>query len=425
MTDSVTADDARYEAIFSVSREAEASGMVVGDLSAEMSALREKATVQKGSLPGLLGLPVHEGHYTVRRDCYTIFSFEGCDRALRDNITYSSEGYRESTGVQTLGDTILWKIGEDHRSYRAVAQPMFIQPRVAKWWRENWIDEVVGKLLDNIDGKQRVDLNLALCARMPVNVITPAMGMQGEDALTFRQNLIRATFGHADTPEDKRAAMDVVVAMLRDVIGRRRASPADDVISGLILNDLALPGGGSRKLTDDEIISYCRLIMNAGGGTTWRQLGITLVALLSHEGYWQALRQNRELVGAAVQESLRWLPTDPVFPRLVTRDVEVEGVTIPAGMRVDLCLGAANRDPVRWVDPDCYDIFRPYQYNLGVGIGPHQCLGAHVARQEMICAINGLLDRFPDMRLDLKAEHPRVSGDIAMRGMTSVPVLLN
>src|SRR3546814_6376924 len=80
-----------------------------------------------------------------------------------------------------------------------------------------------------------------------------------------------------------------------------------------------------RKLGDDEIFGYCRLIMLAGGGTTWRQLGITIYALLSNYEYWQACRDDRSLIDSAIHESLRWCPTDPIFPRLVTRDTEVAG----------------------------------------------------------------------------------------------------
>jgi cytochrome P450 len=426
MSDVLTADDPRYQQIFNASREAETLGeKVIGNIAPEVNALREASSVHKGSLPELLGLPTYPENYTVERDHYTIFSFTGCDFGFRDNLTFSSEGMWESVGVQALGQTILSKIGEDHRALRAVAQPMFIAPKVAKWWHDNWIAEVAGTLLDNLAGKHRADLNMDLCARMPVNVITPAMGLDGDKALLFRENLIRATFSRTATREEKKVSMTIVEDILRDVIRRRRSEPADDVVTGLLNNDLALPGGGTRKLTDEEVINYCRLVMNAGGGTTWRQLGITLVALLTHEGNWQALREDRNLVKAAVQESLRWLPTDPMMSRVTTREVDVDGIMIPAGARIDLCLAAANRDPRRWDSPDVYDIFRPYQYNLGVGLGPHMCLGANVARHEMECAINGLLDRYPNLQLDPDAPPPEVRGDLGGVGMTSVPVLLN
>src|SRR5262249_41438922 len=152
----------------------------------------------------------------------------------------------------------------------------------------------------------------------------------------------------------------------------------------LINADLPMLDGTVRKMTDDEVFGYCRLIMLAGGGTTWRQLGITIVALLRDYRFWEACRDDRSLIERAVEESARWMPTDPTFPRLVTEDVEVEGVVIPAGARVDLCLGSANRDPARWDNPEAFDLFRAPQTQLGFGMGPHRCLGMEVAKQEMV-----------------------------------------
>ena len=226
------------------------------------------------------------------------------------------------------------------------------------------------------------------------------------------------------TLEERKHSADEVSRMLKQLITARRAQPADDVVSGLINNDFKLADGGTRRLTDEEIFGYCRLIMLAGGGTTWRQLGITIHALLTNYHFWEACRDDRTLLEPAVNESLRWCPTDPTFPRLVMRDVEVEGVPIAAGSRVDICLGAANRDPQRWEHPDAYDVFRPAQTHIGFAIGPHQCLGMNVAKQEMITALNGLMDRFAHMRLDPDAPAPQLLGGLEQRGMSALRVRL-
>jgi cytochrome P450 len=151
-------------------------------------------------------------------------------------------------------------------------------------------------------------------------------------------------------------------------------------------------------------------------------MGITLTALLQHPDVLAAVRNDRELVKAAVEESVRWNATDPMFSRWVTRDVELCGVAIPDGAVVHLCLGAANRDPARWERPDDYDIFRPLKPTLAFGGGPHICLGMHVARAEMTVAINALLDRLPNLRLDPDAEPPRIIG-MYERGATAIPVV--
>jgi len=424
MADTLTSDDPRYREMFDVAKETVAQGgALVGDLTPAMNALRNRAPVMKGSLRELLNLPEIHQAATVQRQHYTLFSFALCNRALRENLLFSSAVYKESVGVQQLGKTILEMTGDEHRRYRNVVQPMFLRPKAISWWKPNWIDEAVDTLLDRLLVNEAADLNLELCARLPVYIVTRGMGMSGDSALQFRENLLRSSVASRTlTAEERMASAAEVSRMLMELITARRKTPGDDVVSGLIANDLALPDGSTRKLSDEEIFCYCRLIMLAGGGTTWRQLGITLHALLTHYPFWEACRDDRSLIETAINESARWMPTDPVFPRLVMEDVELEGVHVPAGSRVDMCLGAANRDADRWGNPDAYDIFRPLQSHLGFGMGPHRCLGMEVAKQEMVAAINGLMNRFPNMVLDKQVAAPQLLGGLEQRGMSAVPV---
>lgn len=424
MTDALTADDPRYKRMFDVAHEAAStSGHVHGDLTLAMNALRDQAPVMKGSLHDLLELPHAPSNYDRPREHYTLFSFDLCNRALRENQLFSSEAMNESPSVRQMGDTILTMVGDKHRRYRSMVQPMFLRPKAINWWKPNWINDAVDSLLDRMAGWEGADLNLELCARLPVYVVSRGMGLRGDDALTFREHLLKSTVGIRSAPKEEVArAMSEVKRMLMEVISARREEPSDDVITGLVQCDLELPEGGARKLTDEEIFSYARLIMVAGGGTTWRQLGIALVALLNDYRLWEACRDDRRHIEAALNESARWLPTDPVFTRLMTADADLGGMIVPEGARVDMCLGAANRDPSRWENPDVYDPFRPVQNHLGFGMGPHRCLGMEVALQEMAAALNGLMDRFPNMRLDPDAGAPQIVGGLHQRGMTVVPV---
>lgn len=421
-TSTLTADDPRYREMFDAKKEAEQQGAVFGDLTPAMSALRDQAPAMKGSLRQLLKLPDSSHHYSCDRPHYTIFSFKSCDRAFRENMVFSSQVYTESPGVQMLGKTILQMVGDEHRRHRAVVQPMFLRPKAMTWWKQNWINEAVDTLLDRLNGMETADLNMELCARLPVYIVTRGIGMSGADALNFREQLLKSTFESRRDREEAAKAAAEVARMLKELIVARRATPGDDVVTGLVTNDFQTADGGSRKLTDEEIFGYCRLIMLAGGGTTWRQLGITLNALLSNYHFWEACREDRNLIEPAIDEGARWCPTDPTFPRLMMEDVDVEGVAIPKGARVDLCLGAANRDPSRWDNPDVFDLMRPKLYHLGFGLGPHQCLGMNVAKMEMVTAINGLLDRFPKMHFDPKQPRPQLVGGLEQRGMTAVPV---
>jgi cytochrome P450 len=427
MSEILIADDPRYKKMFDVAAEAlHTTGRVEGDLTPALNALREQAPVMKGSLRELLQLPEVHKQFDRPRDHYTLLSFEYCDRGFCENLLFSSEVYRESPGVQRFGHTILEMTGDEHRRYRGVVQPMFLRPIAASLWRPTWIEAAVKSLLDRFEDWGKVDLNMELCARLPVHVVTRGIGMSGDNALTFREHLTRSTITSRQLPpsEVEHSAREVT-RMLKELITERRKQPCDDVISALAHNNLPLPEGGTRKLTDDEVFGYCRLIMLAGGGTTWRQLGITLHALLTNYSLWEACRNDRSLISNAIDESARWMPTDPVFPRLMMEEVELSGMTIPKGARVDLCVGSANRDPKRWSDPDTYNPFRPYQPHLGFGRGPHQCLGMNVAKQEMLCAIGALLDRFPNMELNKNEPAPTLLGGLEQRGMSAVPVLLN
>ena len=421
---SLVSDNPRYAELFDINKQQANIGVDLDkDYTEDMNRLRDAAPVHKGSLRELLG--VREMPFSdVQRDSYTFFSYRACEIGFRENLVFSSEGYNESAGVRTIGPTILSMVGKPHKRLRTAAQPLFKRPKVLDWWNKRWIQETVDALLDRVRDNEAVDLNSELCALLPMATVTRAIGLEGEDVIEFRYQLDRATFGAARLkPEESAAARAWVDQTLRDLIAENMQNPGDNVIAGLIENEIKNEDGTSRKLTEDEIFGYCKLAIFAGGGTTWRQLGITIDALMNHYHFWEACRDDRGLVDKAVEESLRWRATDPVFPRLCMQDTVVEGVMVPAGVRVHLCLGAANHDPEVFERPEEYDIFRKQEHNMGFGFGPHRCLGIEVARQEMVVAINGLLDRFPSMRLDPDKPKPVYRG-LDHRGMSAVTVRL-
>ena len=166
------------------------------------------------------------------------------------------------------------------------------------------------------------------------------------------------------------------------------------------------------------------LLLGAGSGTTWKQMGITLTALLQRPDMLDGVRDDRQLLRPAIEESVRWMPTDPMFSRYVIADTELDGVELPAGSVVHIGIGPANRDPARWERPDEFDTTREMRPSLGFGKRTHICLGMHVARAEMTVAIAALLDRLPNLRLDPDAESPRFVG-MYERGATAIPVLFD
>jgi cytochrome P450 len=214
------------------------------------------------------------------------------------------------------------------------------------------------------------------------------------------------------------------VRILAPVVAARREHLEDDLPSILVEAEFTDEDGHTTRLSDEEIYSFSYLLLSAGSGTTWKQMGITLAALLAHPHVLEAARGDDAVLRASIEESLRWEPTDPAFPRFLREDVELCGQKLERGTVLQLCLGAANRDPQRWERPDEFDPGRPVQPSLAFGNGPHVCLGMHVARAEMFAGISALLRRLPGLRLDPDAEPPEVIG-MYERGVTQIPVLFD
>jgi cytochrome P450 len=164
------------------------------------------------------------------------------------------------------------------------------------------------------------------------------------------------------------------------------------------------------------------VMLPAGAGTTYRGLGCLLLGLLQ-TGQIERLRRERWRIEDAIEESLRWEQPLTSLSRIATRDTELAGVAIPEGSVVNVCIGAANRDPARWSDPHRLDITRERQVHASFGLGPHLCIGMHLARLELQAALETLLDRFPNARLDPDAPEPWITG-LLFRVPTAVPVIL-
>jgi len=422
---SLMSDNPRYKEMFDVNTQSANTGVDMDkDYTEDMNRLRDASPVHQGSLRQLLGVPEMD-FSDIKRDSYTFFSYRACEIGFRENLVFSSEGYNESPGVRSVGKTILSMVGKEHKRLRSAAQPLFKRPKVLDWWNKRWIQGTVDALLDRLLDEDAVDLNFELCARLPMATVTRAIGLEGEDVIEFRYQMERATFGAAKLkPEEAAESRAIVDKTLRDLIAENTRNPGDNLIAGLVQAEIVDEDtGDKRPLTEDEIFGYAKLAIFAGGGTTWRQLAITIDALMNHRHFWDACVKERRLLDQAVEEGLRWRATDPVFPRLCTQDTEVEGVMVPAGVRVHMCLGAANHDPAVFKNPEEYDIFRDKSHQMGFGFGPHRCLGMDVARQEMIVAISGLMDRFPDMRIDPDKPRPVFRG-LDHRGMSAVTVRL-
>ena len=420
----LTQDDPRYKEMFNVEKEIEhAGGVMLEDPYVDFARLRSQGSVFAGSLT--LELTGQPDHMSPHRPHFTALSFNACSKALVDADKFSSAHYQEQESVMhNIGHTVLTMIGNEHARHRAAVQPMMTRDQAMGWWTEKWIEPFVRILLDGIEGQDEVDLVPQLCGRLPMHTVTAAYGLSSDEALEFRDNLL--TSMAPMLPEAMRkVAHEKVRAVLLGAIAQRRQERRDDLISRMVDAPFTDAEGRAARLDDEAILSFSRLLLLAGGGTTFRQLGITLFALLSNRDQLEDLRADRSLMAQAIEESVRWNCTDPLFYRMATRDTVLDGHEIPEGAIIDCCLGAANRDPDRWENPDDYDLHRTARRHVGFAAGPHTCLGRFVAAAEMTAAIDALLDRFPRMRLADDGEPTRIIGGLVARGVNHLRVRLN
>lgn len=342
-----------------------------------------------------------------------IYRYADCERALRDPETFASRVYAESMGL-VMGPTILQMDGREHVQHRALIAHAFRRKVLADWQR-TLIEPTVHTLIDGFAGRGRAELVRQFTFRFPIRIIARMLGIPSEDYSRFARLSIELISIATDV-ERGLAASRSLAGYLTEIIDQRRREPSGDLISALATAEV----DGS-PLPTDHILGFLRLLLPAGAETTYRLLGTLLFALLSDKDQLEEVRADRALLEPAIEEALRWEAPVQLVARLCTREVEVSGVALPAGTGVTLFLGSANRDETVFEDPDRYDLHREGPPHLAFAEGPHRCLGEHLARLETTVAMNALLDRLPDLRLDPGDSDPHVAGR-AFRSPTSLPV---
>jgi cytochrome P450 len=383
--------------------------------------LRESGPVHEGTISSAFSLDSSRGMGGPGSGQFSCYDWETVDAVLSDPETFSSRWYQPLL-EPTVGVSLLQLDGEAHRRHRELVQPALVRGQVERW-RERWIQPTIDRILDNcVERGGRVDLYTELCAHLPVYTIASSFGVAGDDVTKFHELAIRAVGGVSDVADAMRAAEEIA-AYLRGVIADRRAHPKDDLISVLCSAEMRDETGGRHVLSDEEILAFARVMLPAGAGTTYRGLGCLLLGLLQ-TGQLGLLLGDRTLVEDTIEESLRWEQPLTSISRIATCDVTLAGVDIPEGSVVNACLAAANHDPARWPDPHRFDIGRERRVHASFGLGPHFCVGAHLARLEMRTALNTILDRFPKIRLDPDASEPWITG-LLFRMPTAVPVILD
>jgi cytochrome P450 len=391
----------------------EATAGDVRDPWSALAPLRRSAGVVEGdAVPSPSGRR-QEG---VRR--FAVLRYDDCAAVLKDNVTFSSRVYEGIMGP-VMGHTILEMDEPEHKRFRSLAAVAFRQRSLQRWESE-LIEPLAHETIDAFASRGEAELVSELTFPFPVQVIARILGLPRSDYKAFQALAFELTSVSAGYEASRRASAELA-EYLTPFIRSRRRQPADDLISELANAEL-----DGQRLEDEEIASYLRLLLPAGSETTYCSIGSLLFALLTHPDQLEEVRADRQLVGPAIEELLRWEPAVPFIPRLATADTVLCGVEVPADSHVTLCLGSANRDETRFEDPDAFDVHRPPRQHLAFASGPHMCLGMHLARTEMRIVLGAILDRLPDIRLEPGAagpgtEDPHIHG-LGFRKPNCLPV---
>ncbi|ORB32534.1 cytochrome P450 [Mycolicibacterium parafortuitum] len=381
----------------------------VRDPYPELARLRREEPIQRidmSAMPGQAGLPV-----------FIVYRYEDAQQMLRDNETFSSSGVIAAFGP-VLGDRVMLGMDEPvHGRLRSLISAAFSQKSLARR-QDELVARVGNELIDTFADNGKADLVKQFTFDYPSRIIAGLLGLPERDYPQFQRWSI-SLLGWVVNPERGLAASAALCEYFAPILEARRTEPRDDLISLLAAAEI-----DGEKLTDEEIYSFLRLLLPAGVETVYRSLGNLLFALLTHTAQLDAVRADRSLIPQAIEEAVRWNPPLLTITRTTTCDTVLGGVEIPKGCSVLPMLGSTNRQEDRWENPDDFDLFRTAKANLGWGYGVHVCLGMHLARLEMRTAVNLLLDRLPDLRMDPDGDDPHIRGQI-FRSPTSLPVLFD
>ena len=370
---------------------------------------RRDTPIWKGSLMSMdflpAGIEVEPG--------WNAFRYDDCSRILRDAKTFTSTGYDSSIGM-VMGHMILGMDDPEHRGHRNLVAHAFREKSLARWEPE-FIGPIVDELIDRFIAEGSADLVRQLTFEFPVRVIARLLGLPEEDFAKFQRWSVELISLGADI-ERGLAASEALRDYFADVVALRRAQPQEDVISDLVTAEV-----GGERLTDEAIYSFLRLLLPAGAETTYRSSGNLLFLLLTHTDQLEAVRDDRALLPQAIEEGLRFEPPLLTIGRTTTCEVELAGVTLPAGASIAPNIGSANHDQSRWDDPEVFDIFRPALPHIAFAHGPHMCLGMHLARLETRVLVNRVLDRLPGLVLNPGDTAPHIRGQV-FRSPTALPV---
>ncbi len=345
-------------------------------------------------------------------DGWVLTNYEDVDMVLRDHRRFGNEG-RDFGYIPSI--SMLDLDPPAHTRIRGLVSQGFTPRSVAAL--EPRIRLRVDELLDALEGRDRIDLIQDFAFPLPVIVIAELLGVPPEDREQFNEwsNIAALTVDpllNETQVRRVRQAIEELFEYFDGVAAARRKNPQDDLVSVL-----ANAEEDGERLSREDLLINLVLFLAAGNETTRNLIGNGTLALLRHPQQLQRLRDAPGLLDTAIDELLRYDSPVQVDGRIVRESLEIGGKKIRPGQRVLCILGAANRDPAAFPDPDTLDIGREAGNHLAFGRGIHYCLGAPLARLEGRIAFEALLSRYQSLAL---AEEPRYRDQVTLRGLEAL-----
>jgi len=348
----------------------------------------------------------------AERRNWLVTRYDDVRDALRDEQIFSSRVNARQAGL-VMGRTVIEMDGSEHLKHRNLVTPA-LAPRALRGDFPKFVEQLANEIVDRFAAAGTCDLVPDFTFLYPLRVFVEILGLPPDEVPRFHQLAVDMSMIAKD-PGRAFAASKQLAEYLTPRVARRRADPAGDLLSVLATSEVQ-----GERMTDEEVVSFLRLLISAGADTTYHLLGSMLAVLLRDPELLERLRSDRGRIDDFVRETLRFETPVSTIPREALVDSELGGVPIQAGDDVLLQLGSANRDETHYPEPDRFDLDRDTSDHLAFGIGKHFCAGSRLALLEARVGLEVVLDRLEDLRLS-----PGQSAEIigfAFRGPATLPV---
>jgi cytochrome P450 len=322
--------------------------------------------------------------------------------------------------IEFPSGVILFEDPPTHTAHRGLMSRVFTPRRMAAL--EDQVRRYCAECLDPLVGSDGFDIITELGQMLPMKVISMLLGIPEQDQVAVRNKTDKNLRTEPGKPMRIKEEEVASGKMFEDYIDWRAEHPSDDLMTQLLNAEFTDETGETRRLTRQEVSTYTAVLAGAGNETTGRLIGWLAKVLAEHPDQRRAVVEDRSLVPAVIDETLRFEPTGHATARYTMADIEYYGTTVPAGSAVLLQMAAANRDDRRYTDPDTFDIRRSDISHLTFGYGLHYCLGANLARLEGRVALEELLDRFPEWDVDYGGIE--LAPTTTVRGWQHMPIVL-